>query len=79
MCLFSQVNHIEIFGQNLCFGQIVLVMRLFFRKKSLHVVNWPCAYKKMSVAGSATLQHFSVELYFRTADVIVNTYLVSAG
>ena len=21
----------------------------FFEKKSLHVLNWPCAYKKMSV------------------------------
>ena len=31
------------------------------------------------LAGPATLQHHSVELYFRTADVIVNTYLVSAG
>ena len=26
-------------------------MCLIFSKKSLHVLNWPCAYKKMSVLG----------------------------
>ena len=59
MCLFTQVNYIELFGQSLCFGQIVLVMCLFFSTKAFmcYVLNffekkafmWPCAYKKMSV------------------------------
>ena len=59
MCLFSQVNYIELFGQSLSFGQIVLLMCLFFstkafmcyvfnffEKKSLHVLMGPCSYKK---------------------------------
>ena len=42
MCLFSQVNYIELFGQSLCFAQIVLVMCLFFSTKSFmfYVLNF---------------------------------------
>ena len=58
MCLFSQVNYIEKkpFLAKLCLWCAYFfrqkpscAMCLIFSKKSLHVLNWPCAYKKMSV------------------------------
>ena len=58
VCLFSQVNYIEksLFWPNCACDMLIffdkslhVLCAYFFRKKSLHVLMGPCAYKKMSV------------------------------
>ena len=59
MCLFSHVNSIELlfvlakfclwcayFFQQKPSCAMCFVFFFFFEKKSLYVLNWPCAYKK---------------------------------